>query len=140
MPSADILLDTSCAIALLSPDHNAHDTVEAECEGKVLGLAGHALFETYSVLTRAPSVKVSPVDAEELIADNFTANVWLSSKAASKLVASLAKAGIGGGSVYDALVGSAAKEAGITLLTLDVRAERIYAALDVPYRIIATDG
>ncbi|MDR1806795.1 MAG: PIN domain-containing protein [Propionibacteriaceae bacterium] len=133
MPSADLLLDTSCAVALLSPDHRAHDLVEAYCEGKTLGLSGHALFETYAVLTRTPNLKVSPADAAALIDDNFTANAYLSAPRAARLPAELAQADIGGGSVYDALVGAAAAEAGIALLTLDARAERVYAALGVAH-------
>lgn len=50
-----ILLDTSTAIALVLRDHEDHATAVAAVRGRTLGLAGHAWFETYSVLTRLPS-------------------------------------------------------------------------------------
>ena len=136
--SADLLLDTSCAIALLSPDHEAHQLVEEACQGKTLGLAGHALFETLAVLTRAPAVKVALADAVALVEDNFFANAWPPGDCAAALPAKLLAAGITGGRVYDALVGVAAAESGVTLLTLDRRAKPTYESLGVPYRLLGT--
>ncbi len=54
-PTADAwACDTSVAVAALDPNHQHH----AECRREVLAhrpvLAGHATFETYSVLTRLP--------------------------------------------------------------------------------------
>jgi predicted nucleic acid-binding protein len=138
MLSADLLLDTSCAIALLSPDHEVHQLVEDECEGKTLGLAGHALFETLAVLTRTPSIKVTLADAIALVDDNFTASVWLSATSAATLPMKLRESGVIGGRIYDALVGMAAAEAGITLLTLDRRAKPTYEGIGVPFRLLET--
>jgi len=136
MPNADLLLDTSCAVALLSPDHDAHLLVEAECAGKTLGLSGHALFETLAVLTRTPSIKVTLPDAIALVEDNFTSNVWLSATAAAALPRKLQESGVVGGSIYDALVGMAAAEHGITLLTLDRRAQPTYESVNAPFRLV----
>jgi len=136
MPSADLLLDTSCAIALLAPDHQAHHVVEAACEGHTLGLSGHALFETLSVLTRTPSIKVTLADAVALIEDNFTGNVWLSEAAAVALPGKLVESGVIGGRVYDALVGMAAAEHGVTLLTLDRRAQPTYESVGARFRLL----
>jgi predicted nucleic acid-binding protein len=136
MPSADLLLDTSCAIALLSPNHDAHLLVEYECEGKTLGLSGHALFETLAVLTRTPSIKVTLADAIALVEDNFTASVWLSAASAATLPMKLMESGISGGSIYDALVGIAAAEHGITLLTLDRRAKPTYESIGVSFHLL----
>jgi len=136
MPSADLLLDTSCAVALLSEDHEAHLLVEAECEGKTLGLSGHALFETLALLTRTPSIKVALPDAIALVEDNFTASVWLSGAAAAALPRKLTGSGVSGGSIYDALVGMAAAEHGVTLLTLDRRARPTYESVGAPYRLL----
>src|SRR5664279_5002978 len=52
------LLDTSAAIALLVEDHEAHAATLEAVRGRRLGLAGHAWFETYSVLTRLPHDRV----------------------------------------------------------------------------------
>jgi len=138
MPSADLLLDTSCAIALLSPDHDAHQVVEDECEGKTLGLSGHALFETLAVLTRTPAIKVTPADAVALIEDNFTSSVWLSPSSAAALPKKLMQSGVSGGRIYDALVGMAAAEHGVTLLTLDGRAKPTYESVGAPFRLLET--
>ena len=138
MPNADLLLDTSCAIALLSPDHEAHQLVEAECEGKTLGLSGHALFETLAVLTRTPSIKVTLANAVALIEDNFTCNPWPSATLVATLPTKLLEAGISGGRIYDALVGMAAVESDVTLLTLDRRAKLTYESIGVPFHLLET--
>ena len=58
-----VLLDTSAAIALVLEDHDAHAATVAAVAGRRLGLAGHAWFETYSVLTRLPGdLRRSPAD------------------------------------------------------------------------------
>ncbi len=49
----------------------------------------------------------------------------------------LADLGISGGAVYDALVGLAARAAGLTLLTRDARALGTYAALGLPVEVVA---
>ena len=49
-----LLLDTSAAVALVVEDHEAHAATLEAVRGRSLGLAGHAWFETYSVLTRLP--------------------------------------------------------------------------------------
>ena len=52
--SDPLLLDTSAAVALVVSDHAHHDTTFDALADRELGLAGHAAFETYSVLTRLP--------------------------------------------------------------------------------------
>jgi predicted nucleic acid-binding protein len=71
-----------------------------------------------------------------LIKANFPHNRFLSANAAAALLAELHSTGIAGGSVYDALVGAAAKEHGITLCTRDQRAIETYRALDVPFDLL----
>ncbi|MBW1639776.1 type II toxin-antitoxin system VapC family toxin [Microbacterium resistens] len=135
--SADALVDTSTAVALLSRDHPHHSEVKRACRGDVLGLAGHALFETYSVLTRLPGpARLSHAAAQTAIERAFPASAALPESAALDAVATLVRAGIAGGSVYDGLVGLAAKAAGIPLLSCDRRALSTYAALGVDVRLI----
>jgi len=127
-----VLLDTSAAIALVLEDHDAHAATVAAVRGRRLGLAGHAWFETYSFLTRLPGdLRRSPAAAERLLAHNFPATAFLSKPAMAALGAELARLGIAGGSVYDALVGAAARHHGQPLLTRDARAWPTYAALGV---------
>ncbi len=127
-----LLLDTSAAIALVLEDHDAHAATVATVRGRRLGLAGHAWFETYSVLTRLPGdLRRSPADAERLLAHNFPESAFLSESVTAAFGAELARLGIAGGSAYDALVGAAARHHGQPLLTRDTRAWPTYGAMGV---------
>jgi toxin FitB len=131
-PVGVLLLDTSAAIALVLEDHEAHAEAVARVRGRRLGLAGHAWFETYSVLTRLPgAMRRSPSDVERLLTHNFPESTFLSASGAADIRAELARLGIAGGAVYDALVAAAAREAGRPLRTRDVRARSTYGALGV---------
>lgn len=133
----DILLDTSAAIAFVLADHDAH-AVTMETLGNLrLGLAGHAAFETFSVLTRLPApARRSPGAVTQILGANFPDSRFLSASAANALLPRLADAGIGGGSVYDALVGAAAAEHGLALATRDRRAVDVYRILGVEIEIL----
>jgi len=131
------LLDTSTAIALVVGDHDAHAATLEAVRGRRLGLAGHAWFETYSVLTRLrPELRRSPGDVERLLAHNFPASLFLGEAEAAELGPELARLGISGGAVYDALVGAAARQHRRRLLTGDRRARPVYEALGVETDII----
>jgi len=126
----DLLLDTSAAIALVLPTHEAHAAVTARVGRARLGLAGHAAVETYSVLTRLPGEqRLSPASAARVIAVDFPTSHPLGADVAATAVARFAEAGIAGGSVYDGLVALAALDARRPLLTCDRRALATYAAL-----------
>lgn len=90
--SADLLLDTSAAVALVLEDSEAHELVRSACAGLLLGLAGHALLETYSVLTRLPGgSRLSPAAAARVIAQEFPRSVALSANDAVGAVSALAE-------------------------------------------------
>jgi predicted nucleic acid-binding protein len=126
------LLDTSAAIALMVEDHDAHVATLDAVRGRRLGLAGHAWFETYSVLTRLPAgLRRSPADALRLLARDFPASVFLGEAEAADVGGELARSGISGGAVYDALVGAAARQHRLPLVSADVRARPVYEALGV---------
>ncbi|CAN7153767.1 PIN domain-containing protein [Microbacterium maritypicum] len=135
--SADLLLDTSAALALLVEDNTAHIAVQSACTGAILGLAGHASAETYSVLTRLPGPnRLTPLAAANAIRAAFPRSISLSEEDARTAVDVLADAGIAGGAVYDGLVALCARAAGVTLVTCDRRAIGTYAALGVDVRVI----
>lgn len=135
--SADLLLDTSAALALLRDADPAHAAVTEAAAGSVLGLAGHALFETFSVLTRLPgSARLRPERVAEIVQRSFPASVALPAAEALEATTTFVSAGIAGGAVYDGLVGLAARSAGIALLSCDRRAESTYARLGVDVRLI----
>lgn len=134
MPGSDspkvVLVDTSIAVTLLSEDHRDHRIVLEGLAGLELGLSGHAAFETYSVLTRLPPpARRAAADVARLLAANFPSTRFLSARGASSLLGSLASRGIAGGAVYDALVGAAAVEHEMTLVSRDRRAIETYRAL-----------
>jgi hypothetical protein len=100
-------------------------------------LAGHAAFETYSVLTRMPiPLRLSADQAVSVLAAAFPGDCWLDPAGMRELRERLAVLDIVGGSVYDALVGQASVANGRTLLTRDRRAERTYRSLQVEYRFV----
>jgi predicted nucleic acid-binding protein len=127
-----LLLDTSAALALVLEDHELHEQARSAVKGRRLGLAGHAWFETYSVLTRlGPGRRRSPADAVRLLRHNFPESRHLGADASAALAEQLASSRTAGGAVYDALVGAAAREHGLELLSADARAETTYEALGV---------
>jgi predicted nucleic acid-binding protein len=134
----EALLDTSAAVALVVADHQDHDAAIEALAGRRLGLSGHAVFETFSVLTRLPPpARRTPATVAELIAANFPASrCFLSEKAAAALMKRLADLGIGGGSVFDALVAAAADEHGITLVSRDRQARETYRRLGVQVEML----
>ena len=135
-PDEVLLLDTSAAVALVVEDHESHAATLAAVRGRRLGLAGHAWFETYSVLTRLPGgLRRSPADVAALLAHDFPATAFLSEEVAAALGPELVTMGASGGAVYDALVGAAARQHGRTLVSGDARARPVYEALGVRVRL-----
>jgi predicted nucleic acid-binding protein len=127
-----IALDTSVAIALLVATHRAHAAVTRWWSGQEVALSGHAVAETYSVLTRLPGdLRLAPTDAARLLAERFVAPLLLGSDVAGRIPEVLSRLGIAGGAVYDALVALAALEHGADLATRDARAKATYDRVGV---------
>jgi predicted nucleic acid-binding protein len=127
-----VLLDTSAAVAFVLDDHRHHDSAVAALVGRDRGLAGHAAFETFSVLTRLPSPARRSLSATASVLEtDFPHTRFLSASGAAALLKFVASHGITGGSVYDALVGAAALEHALPLMTLDRRALGTYRELGV---------
>ncbi len=122
-----LALDTSVAIPLLVQTHRQHGAVVRWWNGREAALSGHALAETYSVLTRLPGdLRLAPADAARLIAERFDDPFLLGAQVAGRLPDVLGRLGIAGGAVYDALVALAAVEHGASLATRDARAKATY--------------
>jgi predicted nucleic acid-binding protein len=134
----ELLVDTSVAVALTVADHEHHETTLRALGHRRLGLAGHAAFETFSVLTRLPApARRTPATVARLLAADFPHSRFLGAEAAAALLAELHTVGIAGGAVYDALVGASAREHGIALATRDRRALETYRALDVRLEVLS---
>ncbi len=135
----DLLVDTSIAVALTVADHEHHETTFQALGDRRLGLAGHAAFETFSVLTRLPPpARRTAATVGRLLAASFPASRFLGVDAAAALLRELYALGIAGGAVYDALVGASAREHGVTLATRDRRALETYRALDVRVELVVS--
>ena len=131
------LVDTSVAVPLVLVDHGRHAEVDAAVAGRRLGLAGHAAFETYSVLTRLPApLRREPAVVTRLLAESFPGTTHLGAEQAADLLGSLAERRVAGGSVFDALVAACAVEHGFTLVTRDRRAAPTYRALSAEVEVI----
>jgi predicted nucleic acid-binding protein len=132
-----VLVDSSIAVPLVVVDHEHHRLAGQAMRGRTLGLAGHAAFETYSVLTRLPPpVRRTPDAIEQLLRASFPATRFLGADDAAALFRRLAQLGISGGSVFDALVGATAAAHGLPLATRDTRALDVYRALDVELELV----
>lgn len=132
-----IAVDTSVAIPLLVQSHRDHPAVSAWWAGEQLALSGHALPETYSVLTRLPGdARIAPADAARLLKARFAAPLTLSPAGARKVPETLSRLGLAGGTVYDALVALAAKEHKMPLASRDARARGTYDAIGVQVVVV----
>ena len=131
-------VDTSVAVAALDASHVEHGACRAACVRRRPALAGHALFESYSVLTRLPGAgRVDPATAAEVLQRAFPDRCFLSARQHDELLRRLARANLVGGMVFDALVGEAARVADRTLMTRDRRALRTYEAVGVRVEFVA---
>lgn len=110
-------VDSNCMIAAVCSWHEHHAQAVKAIErrldrGDRMVVAAHALVEAYAVLTRLPSPhRLAASDAWTLIDHNFAtpaAVVALTGAAHAALLGRLARAGIGGGRTYDALIAAAA--------------------------------
>ncbi len=134
-----ITLDTSVAVAAALPWHEYHVVARAGLPRTKPRLIAQVAIETYSVLTRLPPPQRVPArDARAFLHETFRLPpLVLSPGGYDELLDLAAERNIAGGAVYDALVAAAAREAGVTLLSLDRRATATYQLLQVDYQIVA---
>jgi len=117
-------------VPLLVRTHRAHHDVVRWWDGREVSLSGHALAETYSVLTRLPGdLRLEPTDAALLLRERFARPLTLGVAMSTRIPDALSRLGIAGGAVYDALVALAAVEHDADLATRDVRAKGTYEAV-----------
>lgn len=132
-----LAVDTSVAVPLLVRTHRAHAAVVSWWHGREVALSGHAVAETYSVLTRLPGdVRLAPADAARLLNERFAPPLVLGADVAGRLPDVLAGLGIAGGAVYDALVALTAAEHYQALATRDARAKPTYEAVGVQVVVV----
>jgi predicted nucleic acid-binding protein len=107
------LLDTSTLIAAMLPDHIHHAHAlpwlsQAKAGAFEFVCSAHSLAEVYAVLTRLPrKPPIGPDDALRLIQENVTSHARAYSLSADEyalLIESLARSGIIGAAVFDAVI------------------------------------
>ncbi len=136
--SALLAVDTSVAVPLVVQTHVAHQLVVEWWGGRSVSLSGHALVETYSVLTRLPGdVRLSPDDAVRIISERFAPPLVLHTTTWAALSEVLAGLGVAGGAVYDGMIALAAAEHEYTLATRDQRARATYELVGVAVELVA---
>ncbi len=137
MGSVKYAVDTSVAVAMLDESHEFHEPCRKIAVAERPMLSGHAVFETYSVLTRLPgSALVDPSLVINLLDRAFPQRCWLDSDQQQDLLHRFPQHQIAGGMVYDALVGEAARVAECVLLTRDKRAQRVYSSIGVKFEFV----
>jgi predicted nucleic acid-binding protein len=137
-----IAADTSVLVAGFVPSHRFHEeATSALVEVRSTGvLIAHTMAETFAVLS-SPSgpYRVEPAAALVYL-DQFLERggpIQPDPRSHRDALGLLADRDLAGGAVYDALIALAARDAGATLVSLDRRAERTYAACGVEARMLA---
>ena len=129
-------VDSSVLVAGFASWHEHHVPARRALQGAVM--IGHALLESYSVLTRMPPPHRVPGSVAAAFLDRVTTSTPLTLGASSHgaLPSRLAGAAVTGGATYDALIAATAAEAGVALVSLDARAATTYRALGVEHRLL----
>lgn len=133
----DLLVDTSVAVPLLLTSHDAHGSVTTSVGRGSVALAGHAMHETYAVLTRLPGdARLLPRDAVRLLGVRFEPPVTLDARSARSSLRALAELDIAGGATSDGLIALAPRSGGLPLASRDRRAEGTYRRLGVEVEML----
>ena len=132
-----LAVDTSVVIAGFAAWHEGHEAALTALDRRPRAPA-HVLLESYSVLTRLPPPhRTPPAVAVTFLKGRFLdPPLGLQPDDHARLVELVARYGLAGGSVYDALIAWTVKLADATLLTRDSRAIRVYQAVDVPFELL----
>ena len=133
------IVDTSVVVPALLTGHQAHDLARRFVDADAPSIAGHALVESFSVLTRLPGCASRPRMRGGCCLPHFRTSCAPDEPNGHELVRVLAEAGVEGGAVYDGLVALAAKAAERELVTMDARASSTYRRLGVRFRLLTGD-
>lgn len=132
-----IAVDTSVVVAAFATWHEGHE-VSAEVMAKHPRMPAQVLAESYSVLTRLPPPYriAPPLLARHLESRLSEPPLQLAPETLANLVISAADRGITGGAIYDAIIAATALENGATLITRDLRAQRVYVEVGVDFQLL----
>ena len=125
-----VLLDTSCLIAAVMPQHEHHAATVADLSrrrtaGQQFVMAAHAVTEAYAVLTRLPPPhRLAPEDALAVLDRNWgkADTIALTAAESWRALREYASAGVSGGRIYDGLIAHCARKGrAAEILTWNVR-------------------
>jgi predicted nucleic acid-binding protein len=131
-----VLLDTSCLVAAVMPQHEHHaatvsDLARRRSAGDTMVMAAPAVIEAYAVLTRLPPPhRLAPADALAVLDRNWgpAETVVLTGPETWRLLRRHGGLGTTGGRVYDAAIAACARKARVDeILTWNVRHFRALA-------------
>ncbi|MCC7180642.1 MAG: PIN domain-containing protein [Acidobacteria bacterium] len=114
-----VLLDTSCLVAAVLPQHEHHaataaDLARRRAAGQAFVMAAHAVIEAYAVLTRLPPPhRLAPADALAVLDRNWgrAETVALTGAETWRVVRQHGGAGAAGGRIYDGAIAASARKA-----------------------------
>ncbi len=132
------VVDTSVVVAAFSSWHEQHDVAQGAIRIGV-GVVGHVVIESYSVLTRLPEPHRAPPElVRDFLAATFPgAPLTLDDNAVRALPARLVACGVSGGATFDGLIALTAAGHHATLLSLDRRAAETYRQCNVRFELLA---
>lgn len=133
-----ITVDTSVTVPAFSAWHDAH-AVASSAVSDVRRLPAHVIMETVATMSRLPGgLASSPRDVLAALRKDYPEPpLVLGAEQCWAPIEAVVGHRLRGGQVYDAVVATAAKVAGATLLSLDRRAEPTYRAVGVDYELLA---
>jgi predicted nucleic acid-binding protein len=133
-----IAADSSLLVPALLASHEFHDTCY-ESAGLVDAAVGHALVETYAVLTRLPQPYTVPAVQASAALRSYSSQVLvLPGDELADTIDRFVIARVSGGSSYDALIAATAAHHGASLLTRDERAAEVYERIGADVMWVAT--
>jgi predicted nucleic acid-binding protein len=129
--------DTSVIVAAFATWHERHDAARKVLDAGVR-LIEHAALETYSVLTRLPPPhRGSPAVVRDFIETRFADRfAQMKGTAYRRFLRELPERGIAGGAAYDALIAATDAAHSLTLVSVDLRAARIYEQYGVEVELL----
>lgn len=135
--AAALTCDTSIVIAALNEWHPDH-ALARHFLPRIDWLPAHVVAESVSVLSRLPHGHAVPIgDAVAVVRRLADGRIrQLRGDRYLLTLSAMAAAGVGGGAVYDAIIGATAREHEATLLTLDERARRAYTAVGARIELV----
>lgn len=130
--------DSSLLVPAILASHEYHEPCH-ESAGLLDAAIGHAVVETFAVLTRLPQpYTVPPVQASAALRSYSERVLVIPGDELADTLDRFVIARAGGGAAYDALVAATALRHGVSLLTRDERAAEIYERIGVDVMWVAT--